>query len=105
MNGAPVTRADVPASNGVIHVIDQVLLPPEEMGNLAEVLSAQGFTQLVDLVVAAGLADTVSSGGQCFLWGVYNGGWSVFFLMEVSQRVFIGGQRVSMVFSQSVFSR
>lgn len=79
MNGAPVTRADVPASNGVIHVIDQVLLPPEEMGNLAEVLSAQGFTQLVDLVVAAGLADTVSSGGQCFLWGVYNGGWSVFF--------------------------
>ncbi|XP_037795059.1 transforming growth factor-beta-induced protein ig-h3-like isoform X2 [Penaeus monodon] len=63
VNGAPVTRADVPASNGVIHVIDQVLLPPEEMGNLAEVLSAQGFTQLVDLVVAAGLADTVSSGG------------------------------------------
>ncbi|WP_180970072.1 fasciclin domain-containing protein [Deinococcus planocerae] len=28
INDATVTRADVPASNGVIHVIDTVLLPP-----------------------------------------------------------------------------
>jgi uncharacterized surface protein with fasciclin (FAS1) repeats len=28
VNGAKVTMADVPASNGVIHVIDTVLLPP-----------------------------------------------------------------------------
>lgn len=28
VNGAEVTTADVPASNGVIHVIDTVLLPP-----------------------------------------------------------------------------
>ena len=28
VNGALVTEADVPASNGVIHVIDTVLLPP-----------------------------------------------------------------------------
>lgn len=28
VNGAQVTTADVPASNGVIHVIDTVLLPP-----------------------------------------------------------------------------
>ena len=27
VNGAKVTTADVPASNGVIHVIDSVLLP------------------------------------------------------------------------------
>nr|XP_027225409.1 transforming growth factor-beta-induced protein ig-h3-like isoform X1 [Penaeus vannamei] len=72
VNGAPVTRADVPASNGVVHVIDQVLLPPEEMGNLAEVLSAQGFTQLVDLVVAAGLADTVSNGGPFTIFAPTN---------------------------------
>ncbi len=30
MNGAQVTTADVPASNGVIHVIDGVLLPPQQ---------------------------------------------------------------------------
>lgn len=30
VNGARVVKADVQASNGVIHVIDAVLLPPEE---------------------------------------------------------------------------
>jgi uncharacterized surface protein with fasciclin (FAS1) repeats len=28
VNGATVVQADVPASNGVVHVIDEVLLPP-----------------------------------------------------------------------------
>ncbi len=30
VGGAPIVRADVPAANGVIHVIDKVLLPPEK---------------------------------------------------------------------------
>jgi uncharacterized surface protein with fasciclin (FAS1) repeats len=30
VNGAQVTTADVPASNGVIHVIDGVLIPPKK---------------------------------------------------------------------------
>ena len=30
VNGAQVTTADVPASNGVIHVIDEVLIPPKQ---------------------------------------------------------------------------
>lgn len=29
VNGAELVRADIPASNGVIHVIDTVMLPPE----------------------------------------------------------------------------
>jgi uncharacterized surface protein with fasciclin (FAS1) repeats len=29
VNGATVVQADIPASNGVIHAIDQVLLPPD----------------------------------------------------------------------------
>lgn len=29
VNSATVTSTDIPASNGVIHVIDQVILPPE----------------------------------------------------------------------------
>jgi len=31
IGGAPIVRADVRAVNGVIHVIDKVLLPPEKM--------------------------------------------------------------------------
>ena len=31
VNDASVTQADVVASNGVIHVIDKVLMPPEEV--------------------------------------------------------------------------
>jgi len=30
INGATVVKADIPASNGVIHVIDKVMLPPME---------------------------------------------------------------------------
>ena len=29
VNDASVTQADIPASNGVVHVIDQVILPPD----------------------------------------------------------------------------
>jgi uncharacterized surface protein with fasciclin (FAS1) repeats len=29
INNADVVKADIPASNGVIHVIDKVLLPPK----------------------------------------------------------------------------
>lgn len=49
INGARVVSADVPASNGIIHVIDQVLLPPT--GNILAV--AQGDTTLSFLVAAA----------------------------------------------------
>lgn len=28
INGAPISATDIPASNGVIHVIDQVIMPP-----------------------------------------------------------------------------
>lgn len=31
IGGAPIVRADVPAANGVVHVIDKVLLPPEKL--------------------------------------------------------------------------
>jgi uncharacterized surface protein with fasciclin (FAS1) repeats len=36
VNGAKVVKADVMASNGVIHVIDQVLLPPAKARAAAE---------------------------------------------------------------------
>jgi len=54
INGSSmVTAADIQTSNGVIHVIDEVLLPS---GNLAEVATAAGFDTLVTAVGAADAA-------------------------------------------------
>lgn len=61
LNDAQVIITDIEASNGVIHVIDTVLLPP---GNIVETAVADGrFTTLVAAVQAAGLADTLSGEG------------------------------------------
>jgi transforming growth factor-beta-induced protein len=57
VNDATVTSADVQASNGVIHVIDTVLMPP----NIVEAAQYAGaFTTLVSAVGTAGLADALS---------------------------------------------
>jgi transforming growth factor-beta-induced protein len=66
LNQATVTSADVAASNGVIHVIDKVLVPP---GVLSVVQMAQSnplFSVLVEAVVAADLAGTLSPPGGPF---------------------------------------
>jgi uncharacterized surface protein with fasciclin (FAS1) repeats len=63
LNLASVTGADVAASNGVIHVIDKVLVPP---GVLDVVQMAQlnpAFSVLVEAVVAANLAGTLAGAG------------------------------------------
>jgi transforming growth factor-beta-induced protein len=63
LNQASVTSADVAASNGVIHVIDKVLVPP---GVLTVVQMAQSnpvFSILVEAVVAADLAGALSGAG------------------------------------------
>jgi uncharacterized surface protein with fasciclin (FAS1) repeats len=60
---ATVVTADVPASNGVIHAIDKVLVPP---GVLNVVQMAQVnplFSSLVGAVVAADLQGTLSGTG------------------------------------------
>jgi len=62
INDANVIIADLHALNGVIHVIDKVLLPPTD--NLVEVAqSIPDFSILVDAVIAADLAGTLSSEG------------------------------------------
>lgn len=57
VNGATVTQADLMASNGIIHVINKVLMPPS--GNIVEV--AQGnpnFSFLVAAVLRASQGQT-----------------------------------------------
>jgi transforming growth factor-beta-induced protein len=59
-NSAMVTTADLEASNGVIHVIDKVLLPPTVV-DIA--IANPNFSILVGAVVKADLASTLSGTG------------------------------------------
>ncbi|MCH8556802.1 MAG: fasciclin domain-containing protein [Balneolia bacterium] len=61
INGSSsVTGADVLASNGIIHIIDTVLLP-DAFGNVVENAQKRYFlSSLVDAVIAADLADALS---------------------------------------------
>ncbi len=62
LNGVPVSQADIEANNGVIHVIDQVLLPPT--ADLVQTASDAGnFTTLVAAIAAAGLASALQGPG------------------------------------------
>ncbi len=60
---ATVTTADVPASNGVIHVVDKVLVPPGVLNIVQMAKLNPSFSVLVEAVVAANLAGTLSGAG------------------------------------------
>ena len=66
VNGAKVSTADVMADNGIIHVIDNVIMPPTMMGtptqNIVEVALADpdNFSTLVTALTAADLVDTLA---------------------------------------------
>jgi uncharacterized surface protein with fasciclin (FAS1) repeats len=59
---ANIVATDVFASNGVIHVIDKVLLPADK-NIVATAQSLPDFSILVEAVVAAGLVDALSADG------------------------------------------
>jgi len=64
VNDATVTSADVMASNGVIHVIDKVLMPPADLGAIPTVATGTGIhTSLVAAVVQAELLATLHGDG------------------------------------------
>lgn len=59
---AKIVAADVPASNGVIHAIDKVLLPADK--NIVQTaVATPTFSILVEAVTAAGLGETLSGPG------------------------------------------
>jgi transforming growth factor-beta-induced protein len=62
INNVLITTADIKATNGVIHVIDAVLLPPSK-DIVDTAVSAGQFTTLVAAVKAAGLVDTLKGPG------------------------------------------
>lgn len=57
---ATVVTADIEASNGVIHVIDTVMIPKDIVG---VAVSNENFTTLVAAVKAAGLVETLQGDG------------------------------------------
>lgn len=66
LNGSStVVKTDIGASNGVIHVIDTVILPPEGSGKtIAEIaIENKDFSTLVAAVKAAGLVETLQGKG------------------------------------------
>ncbi len=70
INEAAVIVTDLVASNGIIHVIDSVLLPPSPaLGDIPTELSGRGnFTTLLAAVEAAGLVETLQGAGPFTLF-------------------------------------
>ncbi len=71
-----VTTADIEASNGVIHVINKVLLPPSVV-DLA--IGNSNFSTLVSAVVKAGLVDALSGTGPFTVFAPTNAAFEMLF--------------------------
>merc|ERR1711985_140077 len=76
-----VVAADNEASNGVVHIIDGVMLPPSKLEaskpNIVELAqSVDDLSTLVTAVVAADLADTLSSPGPFTVFAPTNEGFA-----------------------------
>jgi transforming growth factor-beta-induced protein len=64
INEAKVIITDIEAANGVIHVIDTVILPPADKADIIDTAVADGrFTTLAAALTAAGLVDTLKGEG------------------------------------------
>ena len=64
INDAKVSTADIAASNGVVHVLDAVLLPPAAANTVVDVVvNSENHNTLETAVVAAGLVETLSGEG------------------------------------------
>jgi len=61
INKAGITATDVEASNGVIHIIDQVILPPSTVADI--VYTSAAHTVLMGALESANLVDTLDGEG------------------------------------------
>jgi transforming growth factor-beta-induced protein len=71
-----VVAADVDVKNGVIHAIDKVLLPPTVVD---QAISNDSFSILVQAVVKAGLASTLSGTGPFTIFAPTNAAFQSLF--------------------------
>ncbi|WP_346858891.1 fasciclin domain-containing protein [uncultured Draconibacterium sp.] len=81
-NSTMVTAADIEADNGVIHVVDKVILPPSVV-NIA--IDNANFSTLVSAVVKAGLVETLSGEGPFTVFAPTNDAFDALFAaLEIS---------------------
>ncbi len=74
VNGIKVTQADVNASNGVVHVINGVLVPPTQ--TIAEIVIANpNFSLLKAAVIRANLATALGGPGKFTVFAPVNAGF------------------------------
>jgi uncharacterized surface protein with fasciclin (FAS1) repeats len=81
INDATIVATDIPASNGVIHVIDAVILPPvEAAADLVDIVDtavrAGDFTTLVQALQLAGLEETLRGTGPFTVFAPTNAAFS-----------------------------
>jgi len=69
IQGANVTQTDIDGTNGIVHFIDKVILPPSPDGTIVDTLSGAGnFSTLLSAAVATGAADTLVTEGPFTLF-------------------------------------
>ena len=61
INSSNIIDTDLLTTNGVVHVIDKVLLPPE--GDIVDIAVAAGFNTLATALTAANLVDALKAEG------------------------------------------
>ena len=71
INDSAITEANVTASNGVIHVLNKVIMPPAEVGTPTKTIATvatetPALSTLVTALQAAGLVDTFNDTTQSF---------------------------------------
>jgi len=83
VNGIKVKAADVSASNGVIHVISKVMIPPTK--NIAQLVSADtDLSSLLGLVAGYGLAPAVSGSGKLTVFAPTNAAFAAITLPDTA---------------------
>ena len=75
-NTANVIVADVAIDNGVVHVIDGVLLPELDVPNIVEAASEADLTVLLDAVNAAGVGPTLLNADEITVFAPTNPAFS-----------------------------
>lgn len=76
VDGSKVITADVMASNGVIHAIDKVILPPSVVSHA---INNPDFSILVEAVVKAGLVEALSAAGPFTVFAPTNDAFNALF--------------------------
>ena len=102
INNAQVITADISASNGVVHVIDRVLVPGS--GSIVDIASKnQDFSTLVALVANAGLVETLQGEGPFTIFAPTNAAFEA--IIDVPQGAALTSVLTYHALGQARFSR